>query len=91
VTKDPGSGEIQIDGLSDDDLEQFRRIAEERGMTVEELAHAIGDQVEQSARSWLGDLWKEYFAGLRLMFKRSGSKPAPVIDEDPGQSPHTST
>jgi hypothetical protein len=27
-------------------------------MTVEELAQAIGDQVEQSARSWLGDLGK---------------------------------
>lgn len=92
VAEEPGGGEIQIHGLSPEDLERFTRIAEERGITVEELfAQAIRDRFQQSARTWLKDLWKEYFAGLRVMFQRSGSQPAPVKDEDPGQSPQTST
>jgi hypothetical protein len=92
VAEEPGGGEIQIDGLSDDDVELFRRLAEERGITVEELlAQVIRDRFQQSARLWLAELWKQYFAGLRVMFRRPGSQPAPAKDEDSGQSPGTST
>jgi hypothetical protein len=89
VAEEPGSGEIQIQGLSPEDEERFSRIAAERGITVEQLfAQAINERIQQSTRSWLTDLWKEYFAGLRVMFQRSGGKSAK--DDDAGQSPQAS-
>jgi hypothetical protein len=76
-----------LEGLSDDELEQLNRLAQERGITVEQLvALAIGDGIEQSQRAWLSDIWKEYFSGLRSLFKRSGDKPAPATEGESGQS-----
>lgn len=73
----------QIEGLSDEDVARLQRLAEERGITVEQLlAQMIGERFQQSQRSWLTDLWKQYFTGLRGMFRRSGSQPRKAKDED---------
>jgi hypothetical protein len=70
----------------------LRRLAEEHGMTVEELVvQAIGEGIEQSQRAWLRDIWNEYFSGLRSLFKRSGCKREPAKDEDSGQPPESPT
>ena len=85
VPDQPGDGEVVIDGLSPEDMERFSRIAAERGITVEELfSQAIREHLAQETLSGLKDLWKEYFAGLRLMFRRSGAKDA-AKDKDAGQ------
>jgi hypothetical protein len=77
-----------LEGLSDDELQQLKRLADERGITVEQLvALAIGDDIEQSQRAWLSDIWKEYFSGVRSLFKRG--KPEPAKDE--GQASGTAT
>jgi len=84
VVDEPGGEEIQIDGLSADDVELFSRIVKARGITVEELfAQAIDDWFQKSVLSWLAKLWKEWFAGWRLMLNLPGSQPAPLKDENP--------
>src|ERR1700722_10811439 len=62
VPEQPGDGEIQLDGLSPEDMERFSRIAAERGITVEELfSQAVREHLAQETLSGLKDLWKEYF------------------------------